>query len=101
MVLIHVTRGTEELVYDAKTTDSVDSTTRAIASLQNLRLQVRRLVAATRELAKYGPQKEEKDSGLNEEQLAALGTETKEPDGADPIGIRVGEGQSSQRVQRR
>ena len=93
MVLIHITRGTEELIYEAKTTDSVESATRAISSLHNLRLQVKRLVVATRELAKFGPQKEEKDRGLNEQQMEALGKEEKEVEGADPIGMRIGEGQ--------
>ena len=95
MVLIHVTRGTEELVFETKTSESVDSATQSIAGLHNRRLQVRRLVGGVRELAKYGPQKEEKDRGLNEEQLNALGKESKEVEGADPLGIRVGEGRPS------
>ena len=95
MVLIHVTRGTEELVYETKTSESVDSVTHAIASLHNRRLQVRRLVGGVRELAKYGPQKEEQQRGLSEEQINALGKESKEVEGADPLGLRIGQGRHS------
>ena len=91
MVLIHVTRATEEFIADAPTTTSIDQLTRTIASIHNKRLRTKRLTSHVRELAKYGPMKAEEQRGLSDEQLNALGSEMKEVPGADPLGVRVGE----------
>jgi len=91
MVLIHVTRATEEFIVEAPTTTSVDQLTRTIAATHNKRLRTRRLNSHIRELAKYGPMKSEEERGLSDEQLNALGSEVKEVPGADPLGVRVGE----------
>jgi len=98
MVLINITRGTEEFIFEARTTDSVELTTRAIAKLYNRRLQIKRLCGGIRELAKFGPMKEAEKRGLNEEQINALGEEKKEIDGQDPLGIRIGQGKNHQAI---
>ena len=107
MVLIHISRSAEEFIYETTTTESVDAVTRRLAEIHNQRLRVKRLVSAVRDLAKHGPMKEEKDRGLSEEQLSALGTErkaereeeeeeTEAKAGADPLGVRVGQPPSPQ-----
>lgn len=90
MVLIHITKSTEEFIFETNTKASVDEVTRDISVLHNLRLRVRRLVGGIRELAKYGPMKPEAERGLSEEQINGLGEEQKEQLGADPLGIRIG-----------
>jgi len=96
MVLIHITRGADEFVYQTQCNVSVDIVTTAIANLHNLRGRVRRLVGGVRDLAKYGPMKPEAERGLTEEQINALGSEKKEVSGADPIGVRVGQAPAEQ-----
>ena len=91
MVLLHVSRATEEFIVEAPTTTSIDTLTRTIAAIHNKRLRIKRLTAQVRELAKYGPMKAEEERGLSDEQLNALGSEVKEVAGADPLGVRVGE----------
>ena len=91
MVLVHVTRATEEFIVEAPSSTSVDQLTRTIASLHNKRLCTRRLTSHVRELAKYGPTKPEEQRGLSDEQLNVLGSEAKQVAGADPLGVRLGE----------
>lgn len=83
---LHLTGGTNEFVFDCKSTETVDDVTRDIALAHNLRDRVKRLAAGARELAKYGPMREEKDRGLTQAQIA--GTASLKSGGADPLGMR-------------
>lgn len=92
MVLIHITKGIEEFIYETKCTASVDDVTREISELHNLRLRIKRLAGGMRELAKYGPARPESERGLTAEQIAQGGAEEgKRSDTDDPLGMRVGQ----------
>jgi len=120
MVLIHVSRSTEEFIYETKCSASVDVVTREISELHNLRLRVKRIVGGVRELAKHGVMRPEEQRGLDEEHMAGLGNPeaasasasasaaaassvpaAMQPSGGgvvskDPIGQRVGVAPSAQ-----
>ncbi|KAI8996076.1 hypothetical protein BC832DRAFT_306145 [Gaertneriomyces semiglobifer] len=104
MVWITLKRAEEpQFLYEAPATTPVASLIPAIADLYNLRLRLKRLVDAGRDLIEYGPIKPESEYGYTEEQLDSLGkekmVEKKEVEingrkvlmNPDPTGRRTGE----------
>eukprot|EP00753_Platysulcus_tardus_P016437 PLAT5708.1.p1 GENE.PLAT5708.1~~PLAT5708.1.p1 ORF type:complete len:290 (+),score=124.99 PLAT5708.1:135-1004(+) len=100
MVVIHIKpNDTDQWLYETTTTESNDALIRALVEVWNLRLRIRRLVSAAKELAAHGPAKPEAEWGLDEvvEELDAEGGagESKSDErgewyAADPTGRRTG-----------
>lgn len=90
MVRVKVQCGAEEFIYETKVTESMDVITRSVSEMHNRRLQVRRLAAALRELAKFGPMRPEDQRGLTEAEINASGTSLSKDMNGDPLGLREG-----------
>jgi hypothetical protein len=90
MVKLICSAGSNDLVWECLTTDSVDEVTRGAAEVHNLRLRVKRLAYGLLQLAQFGPMKKEEDRGMSEEQLDYKAKHKADMPGTDPLGIREG-----------
>ena len=72
MVLIHIKKSeTEQMLCEAKTTETNDDVIQRVCDLWNMRLRLERLCGSAEALADYGPEKRESEKGLDSIQAEA------------------------------
>ena len=103
MVVIHIKNGgdADSFLYETTCATQVDEMVRDVVEVWNLRLRLRQLCGALRDLGQYGPMKQPDKAGLDtiDEEYRGMSVEKNEHYKADPTGNRTGNGPGPQLVE--